>query len=161
MEQDRYQKNHGLFILGMCSLIAALSLLALSFYIMPNLLFGWTFDIPGFIIQWIEFLRSTYQYSASTAPKIVLLFVFLLAIFFSILAYFCSNHIDNQIYKAEFEANLKPVKVKPSALSDAQRLILNILLIALLIFVFAKCFEWLIYTPPPPERNQPYRVITY
>ena len=129
MEQDRFQKNHTLFILGMFSLIASMTLLALSFYIMPNLLFGWIYDVPGFIINWVEIIKIKYNYSAVVASQLVFSFLFSLAVFFGIIAYFSSNRIDNDIYSAELKAEAPPRKIKNSGISDAQRLALKILFI--------------------------------
>lgn len=157
MEQDRFQKNHTLFILGMFSLIASMTLLALSFYIMPNLLFGWIYDVPRFIINWVEMIKIRYNYSAAVASQLIFFFLFLLAVFFGIIAYFSSNRIDNDIYSAELneEAEAQPSKIKTTAISDAPRLALKILFVSLLVFIFIKVFEWIIYTPTPaPQLNQ-------
>lgn len=145
MEQDRYQSNHKLFILGLFSLVFCLSLFALSFYIMPYLLFGWYYDTPAFVINLVEWLEYTYNYTNSAASTLVFLSVFFLALFFAGIAYFCSNRIDNQIYSSELKKKEKP-KIK----ADGLRLALKILAICLLIFIAATAFEWFIYTPPPP-----------
>ena len=153
MEQDRFQKNHTLFILGMLSLIACLSLLALTFYILPFLLFGWIYDVPGFIVGWVDLIQMKFNYTPRGASRIVFLIISLLTLFFGLFAFFSSNKIDNEIYSSELKANIEPKKIKTDKMSDAQRLALNILLIMVAIFVGAKVFEWLIYTPPP-QTNQ-------
>lgn len=148
MEQDRFQKNHKLFILGLFSLVVSLSLFALSFYIMPNLIFGWHVDTPEFIINTVQWLQYTYNYTSAAASKIVFLFVFLLALFFAGVAYFCSNRIDNQIYSTELESIKPPNNAEKGTKEDGLRLTLKILFFTLLIFAAAALFEWFIYTPP-------------
>ncbi len=158
MEQDRFQKNSTLFIVGMLSLIASMILFAISFYIMPHLLFGWIYNVPGFIIHWVEFVRVEYYYSATAAANLVFLFVFLLALFFGIIAYYSSNRIDNEIYSAELQANELPVKKRSNRIGDGQRLAFNIVLIIVVVLMMARLFEWLMYTPPPPTARQTNQV---
>lgn len=150
MEQDRYQKNHKVFIIGLFSLVVSLSLFALSFYTMPSLVFGWNYDTPASIVNIIEWLQYSYNYTAAGAAKVVFLVIFLLALFFAGVAYFCSNRIDNQIYSAELESKKQPNNAQSGAKEDGFRLVLKILFFTLLIFVAAALFEWFIYTPPQP-----------
>jgi hypothetical protein len=145
MEQDRYQNHQVIFVAGLFSLVLGLSLFALSFYIMPSLLFGWLYDTPEFIVYIVEWLQESYNYTSAGASKLVFLIVFLLALFFSGIAYYSSNRIDNQIFSSELQAQSKPKKMKGVALG----LILKIAFICLLIFLAATLFEWFIYTPPP------------
>ena len=149
MEQDRYQRNHKTFIIGLISLLLSLSLFAFSFYVMPNLLFGWYFEVPPFILDLVEWLQYTYNYSNSAASKLIFLVIFLLALFFAAVAYYCSNSIDNQIYSAELQHQKKSKNTK----NDGFRVVLKILVISLLIFIAATLFEWSIYTPPPSNQN--------
>jgi len=153
MEHDRYQKSHGLFIVGLLSLIFSLSLLALSFYIMPSLIFGWHYNTPAFIVNLVEWLQYTYNYTAAGAAKAVFWVVFVSALFFAVLAYICSNQIDNEIYKVELESK-KQTKTEKNTTQDDKEglsLTLKILFFALLIFGAAALFEWFIYTPPPAQ----------
>lgn len=151
MEQDRYQKNHTVFVVGLMSLVLSLGLLALSFYIMPSLVFGWRYNTPAFIVNIIEWLQYTYNYTTVGASRAVFLFVFLSALFFACVAYFCSNNIDNQIYKTELESKKEPTKIQSADKDDGVRLALKIVFFALLIFGAAALFEWFIYTPPPAQ----------
>lgn len=151
MEQDRYQQNHKLFIIGLASLVISLSLFALSFYIMPNLLFGWGYDTPEFITNFVEWFQYTYNYSESAASKLVFLIVFVLASIFASIAYYCSNRIDNQIYSLELQESKQLQKVQTTD-REGLRLVLKILFITLLIFLAAALFEWFIYTPPQPAQ---------
>lgn len=148
MEHDRYQKNEKAFVIGLLSLVISLSLFALSFYIMPNLLFGWQYSTPGFVISIVDWLQYAYNFTASGASTIVFFFVFLLALFFAVIAYYCSNKIDDEIYSSELQQRTPPEPVKESVKGDGMWLVLKILFFALLIFIAAALFEWVIYTPP-------------
>lgn len=103
MEPDRYKNNHTVFIIGMISLLLSLSLLAFSFYILPFLLFGWQYDVPGFILFWRESLQTDYSLSSTLSCRLILLFYFGLACIFSLITYFSSNRIDDQIYRDEIK----------------------------------------------------------
>jgi Sec-independent protein secretion pathway component TatC len=152
MEQDRYQKNHILFVIGLFSLVVCLSLFALSFYIMPNLLFGWHYDAPLFIVNVVEWMQYTYNYTATGASKTVFFVVFFLALFFAGIAYFCSNRIDDQIYSSELQSKKKPKILQDGSKDDGLRLALKILFFTMLIFAAGALFEWFIYTPPQSEQ---------
>ena len=160
MEADRYQKNHTLFIVGMISLLIGLCFMVFGLYLFPNLIFGWRYEVPGFIPVVKEWLQSSYHYSEAGAAQFIFFFLFLIGLLLIIVAYFSSNRIDNDIYSAELKAEAPPRKIKNSGISDAQRLALKILFISLLVFIFIKVFEWLIYTPPPASQLNQVRRIT-
>lgn len=146
MEQDRYQKNHLLFILGMFSLIMSLSLFCFCVFILPNLLFGATYDIPTFIGYWTDWLQEQYGIGDVAAARLVLLFFIVLTILFVFIAYLSSNRIDNQIYSDELKSarDSRPLKTNRGSVF----LFFKILITVALVFVAAVFLEWLIYMPP-------------
>ena len=150
MEQDRYQKSHKLFILGMISMIGSLALFTFSLYLLPNLLFGWHYNMPDFISDLKGWLQLEYDFTDPGSAKLVFLIFFIPALFFSIVAYFTSNSLDNKIYKEELDSNRKPAKPQKSR-DEAIRLFLQILLLVILVFIGTSVVEWLIYTPPNPN----------
>ncbi len=152
MEQDRYQKNHVLYIIGLLSLVASLSLLAFTLYILPYLVFGWRYDAPGFIHLWKELLRVRYHFSPSVASQIIGVPFFLLTLLFAFIANFASNRMDNEIYSTELTIENKEQNTKKSP-NESIALVLKILLIIVLVFVGAELFHWLIYT----EVSRPQR----
>ena len=147
MEADRYQKNHKLFILGIFSLLIALSLFAFSLYLLPNLLFGWRYDTPEFIMFWKEWLLSQYDYTEPVAARLIFLFFFGIAFIFGVIAYFSSNRIDNQILSKELkvpEEEESPDKTTQNT-REGLSLGLRILFIILIIFIIGTLFQWAIY----------------
>ncbi len=145
MEQDRFQKNHVLYIIGLISLVASLSLFAFTLYILPHLIFGWGYDAPVFISSWKEILRFGYHFSSSAASQLIALLFFILTVIFAIIAYFSSNRIDNEIYSAELEFQNKSPKRRKGH-RESVMLVLKLLFIIFLVFIFAELFQWLIYT---------------
>lgn len=148
MEQDRYQQNEKVFVIGLLSLVTSLSLFALTFYVMPNLLFGWQFSIPGFIISVVEWLQYAYSFTSKGASTFVFSIIFLLALLFAVIAYYCSNKIDNQIYSSEFQSKKQPRSINIYSNNDGLWLTLKILFFILLILGAGALFEWAIYTSP-------------
>ncbi len=144
MEDDRYQKNHFLFIIGLVSLLLALSLFVLTLYLLPHLLFGWLYNIPEFILFWIEWLQSQYNVTEVGASQLIILFFFLLSLFFATIAYFSSNRIDSQIFNLGSSRTRKPITFKKSS-REGLALGLKILFIMIIVFVAASLFQWLLY----------------
>lgn len=148
MEQDRYQANTKLFIIGMVSLVLSLTLFALSFYVMPNLLFGWFYNTPAFINELVAWLQYQHNFSGPAAAKIVFFSLLILGCFFAIIADITSNRIDNKIFKEELKLNEELDRKSRTRDNDTMQLIIKILLIAFLVFIAAGLLQWLIYTPP-------------
>ena len=143
MEQDRYQKNHVLYIIGLISLVASLSLLALTLYIIPHILFGWTYDVPSYVSIWKEWLRVKFSMNVSTASQLIALILFLITLLFAGIAYFTSNRMDNLIFSTELENKEQLNRMKKSH-REAVEIILKLLLIVLLVYMLAELFLWLI-----------------
>ena len=144
MEADRYQKNHKLFIVGIFSLVLGLSFLGFSLYMLPHLLFGWRYDIPGFIMFWREWLQSEYNYTEPGASKILFLFFFGFAAIFVVIAYLSSSRLDSQILSGELQDTNKPVKLKAET-REGLGLGLKIFFIIIVIFLVGALFQWSIY----------------
>jgi hypothetical protein len=155
MENDRFQVNHKLYFVGLISLVLSLSLFAFSFYIMPNLLFGWFYDTPSFIIQLVSWLQYQHDFSSSSASRTIFFVFFILGCFFALLAYIASNRIDNEIFKDVLEGETEPEteKTVKSSRGDGFRLTLKIILMVIGVVIVSMLFEWLIYTPPPSSDN--------
>lgn len=147
MEYDRYQKNHGLFITGMVSLVICLALFSLLMYVAPNLLFGWRYSIPSFITFSIGWMVDTYSVTELAAARIIFLIGFILAWVFAFIAYISSNRIDNEIYHDELPEAFQPMRPKTED-HEGMRVFVKILIFIALVFIIASILEWIIYTPP-------------
>jgi hypothetical protein len=108
MEPDRYQLNKKLFILSMLSLLLCLPLLAFALFLFPFLIFNWVYDIPSFIYEWREWLKESYSLSTMGAGLLIFLFFFTLSLLFGFISRKASNHIDEEIYHIEAEAEGLP-----------------------------------------------------
>lgn len=144
MEQDRYNTDHFLFIIGMISLIMSLALFGLTFYVLPNLLFGLIYDIPSFISEWREWIRASYEVTDYAASQIIALFLFALSLMFALIAYFSSNQIDNKIFRSELELQEEVTHEKKKN-RETMILVIKILFTIMMVYVFAQVFQWIIY----------------
>ena len=153
MEADRYQKNHTLFIVGMISLLIGLCFMVFGLYLFPNLIFGWRYEVPGFIPVVKEWLQSSYHYSEAGAAQFIFFFLFLIGLLLIIVAYFSSNRIDDEIYHVELEtAEEMEKEEKPKEVNhEGMKFGMEMLLIVLAVFLLGGLFEWLIYTPSEEE----------
>ena len=147
MEQDRYRKNEIAYIIGMLCLMASLALFALSFYVFPNLAFGWRYGIPDFIPLWSNLLQESYKLSEKGASWFIFLSFFFSALILAVIADILSHRIDNKINALNERIN--PMKkTKRSEEGESNRLIMKILGIILLVFVVAQFFQWVISSSP-------------
>lgn len=146
MEEDRYQKTHTPFILGLLSLVLALTLFAFFLYLLPHTLFSWQYNVPEFILDWREWLEYKYNFTEPVASKYILFLFFGLAMIFTIIAYIASHLIDNQLLPHEMGDMNKPVKFKKNG-REALNLGLKIFVIIIIVFILGALFEWLIFDP--------------
>lgn len=143
MEHDRYQQDKKLFIIGLISLVGSLLLFAFILFIAPHLFFNWKYNIPSFIVMWEEWLRVQFNLSTVSPSTVVGLILFFSALFFALVADYCSNRIDNQIYKDELQQN-KGRDKKDNGAPVASRLVLRLMLIMLLCYLGLIGLHWLI-----------------
>jgi hypothetical protein len=149
MEQDRYQQNHALYILGMGCLMLSIALILFTLYIAPALLFDWKYDIPFFIHNLKEWVRYNFDVSNSTVKFIVLMNFVIPCIIFSLFAYYASKRIDNDIYGIEKPANEEH---EESSLYNRTRsditLGLKILTLMVIVVIIALFAEFLVHMDP-------------
>ncbi|MBI2786043.1 MAG: hypothetical protein HYX60_06965 [Legionella longbeachae] len=98
MEQDRFEVNHKLYILGMICLVLCLGLFFFSFYILPYLIWELDYNVPLVILNLLAVLQEDYNYSVGASKVIVWLIFFLPSLITGIISYFVSNYIDNKLY---------------------------------------------------------------
>lgn len=159
MEEDRYRTNNKLYSLGIVSLLLSLSLFAFSFYILPNLLFGWKYDTPEFIMHFREWLQWNYHLSEIAAARLTLASFFLLAIIFGVIAYIASNRVDDQIYEDAFEKSQpsEPIAQRKT-ISESMGFGLKVFFILIAVVLFAILFELAIRStsPEPVDESRQY-----
>lgn len=146
MDRESLQRNEVYYIIGIVSLCISLGLFALSFYILPNLAFGWRYELPEFVPVWINLLQESYHLSEKASAWVIFLGLFLPALLLVIIADILSNRVENRIYHLEEERPTQ--KRAPVQHTESSRLILKILGIIILVFVAAQFFQWIISTMP-------------
>ncbi len=148
MEPDRYQENHVLYILGMLCLSISLSLLLFSFFTLPYLLFGWHYEVPGFIISWREWLVSNYGLGLKHASWLISLILFIVSFLFGIGAYSTSMRIDNAIYGIDNTPTRVKDKVVSPGVWASIFVLLQIIAIVAALYVGLRVIEALILNLP-------------
>ncbi len=150
MEDDRFQKHHVLYVVGLLSLLLGLGSLAFGLFLLPYLWFGYQYDTPEFIMFWQEWMRVEWGYTSADAAKVILFTFFGSAVLCGLVAYVSSSRIDKDIFKdKEPFSETDSSFLKPST-RESMGLGLKILLIMVLVFGLAAGFEWLIASSPPP-----------
>ncbi|KTC93671.1 MULTISPECIES: hypothetical protein [Legionella] len=146
MEQDRFQQNSKLFILGLVCLLACLSLFGFGFYILPYLLWNWNYDVPEFVLSMREWYKESYNFSDSGSAWMVFLTFIVPAIITGLISQYSSNHIDNEIYHLNENKEERRTELK----RDVQETLgfgLKIFFLIILVLVAVTLVEWLVAPP--------------
>ncbi|MFA5959141.1 MAG: hypothetical protein WC785_01320 [Tatlockia sp.] len=146
MEQDRYQQNALVFIIGLISLLLSLSLFAFSFYIMPYLLWSWTYSVPGTILFIREWFKETFEFTDIGASWMVFLMFIIPAVVFGYISQFSSNYLDDAIYGLKKVKSEKQEEIK----RDVQETLsfgLKLFLLIVLVISVVLTIEWLVAKP--------------
>ena len=146
MEPDRYQHNHKFYIIGLVCLIVSMALFGTAAYLLPRVAFGLVYTIPDFIFEWTNLVQIAYGLSDKSAGWVIFFLFFLLGFLFSMVTYFMSNRIDNEIFAEEPEVVVEKVKKPHREEKETGPLVLRILLLVGFIFIVAKFFQWAIST---------------
>lgn len=146
METPRYDVNHGLFIIGLLSLVTSLALIVFSLYLLPFLLWGWHYNVPEFISFWVNHYVEQHKFTPYGASIFVFLHFFIPGLLAGFIAYLCSNRIDDTIYGLHQSSS---GSILSSGLRSETReslgLGLKILILLLLVILGAGIIEWLIH----------------
>lgn len=153
MENDRYQQNSKLFVIGLICLLISLSLFAFGLYILPYLLWNWSYNVPEFVFVWREWLKETYNFSDSGASWSMILIFIIPAIITGFISHLASNRIDNQIYGVEQEKSTSMPEIKKD-IRESLGFGFKIFLLIILVLVAVALVQWLVApTTPPPNKE--------
>src|SRR5262245_58460376 len=97
MEHDRFQQNSKLFIVGLICLLLCLSLLALGLYVLPHLLWNWSYGVPGLVLSLREWYINTYNFTTQGASWMVILTFLIPAVICGFISQWSSNYIEKQM----------------------------------------------------------------
>jgi hypothetical protein len=143
MEEDRFRQRSKLYIFCMICLLFSLILIAFDAYILPYCLWDLHYDVPTFIIFWIEYIKEYYNYTDKMA-KIILLSGFSLAtIITGIVCFFASNKIENDICHVESRTFFQQDRLEHD-LKETVSLSLQVVVVILLVIGAVFFVEWLI-----------------
>lgn len=146
MEPDRYKQNHFSYIAGMFCLITSLGLFAFSLFLFPNLVFGWHYDIPGFIVALVEMLETDYGMPTPSVKWLLFSVLDIPAVVLFVIADILSNKIDGEIYEVNrYVPKSRSSKVgENSGIGESGGLFLRMIMIVIVVFIIAGFFQWAI-----------------
>ncbi|GGI75920.1 hypothetical protein [Legionella impletisoli] len=153
MDRERYKENKALFVVGIILLLLAMVLIGFSIYVLPHLIFGWVYDVPGSLFIWREDLERSFDIGAYLASVIVFLAFFIPGILAAFFVYLISNRIDKQYYsEARDQSELDKRMVLRRDLLRTRNILIKIVIILILVIIAVEVIEWLLYIPPIPPR---------
>ncbi|MBA2656516.1 MAG: hypothetical protein H0U70_05960 [Tatlockia sp.] len=146
MEQDRFQQNSKLFVIGLISLLLCLSLLALGLYIVPYLLWDWRYGVPGMVIELHEWFKENYNFNNSGASWMVFLTFMVPAIICGLISQWTSKYIEKKMFGLELHSPERKMEIH----KDIQETVsfgLKIFLLIILVIVAVSIVEWMVTLP--------------
>lgn len=146
MEPDRYQQNGTIFIIGLISLIFSLSLFALSFYILPFLLWSWSYSVPGIVLFLREWYKEGFNFSDSGAAWMVFFTFMIPALICGFISQYTSNYIDSQIYGIEEKKEEEKIELKREV-QESVSFGLKVFFLIVLVVLAVLLIEWLVAPP--------------
>lgn len=147
MQRQHFKNAEIYYIVGILCLVVSIGLFALSFYVLPNLAFGWHYSLPDFVSLWSNSLQEKYHLSEKAAAWFIFLGVFLPALCLAILADILSNQIERKVYRIE-ETKDTVIKSRRGEEKESNVLVVKIIVIIVLVFVAAQFFQWIISSSP-------------
>lgn len=146
MEQDRYEQNHKLFVIGLISLLLSLSLMAIALFIVPYLIWGWHYGVPGMIIALREWLKEEYGFGNTEASWLVFLTFIIPALIFGYISQWSSNYIENKMYGLDQDRPGRRREIQKD-LRESVSFGLKIFILIILVIVGVTLVEWLVTFP--------------
>lgn len=146
MEENRYKRNKPFFFIFMFSLIIGLSLLLLSIFIMPNILWGWAYNVPDFIYVWREGIRAHYDIAEHRAGFIVLSMFLFPALLMLMVAYLSGTKIENEIQGIS-SAKSEHDPIISEDIKETTQFSLKLLSIITAVLALIFLLQWLIFGP--------------
>lgn len=147
MEGDRFEQNSKLFIIGLICLLISLTLFAFGLYILPYLLWNWSYNVPEFVYYWREWFREYYDISEVSASWIMILIFIIPAIITGFISHLASNYIDNQIHGIEQEKTTKLPEIKKNV-QETLSFGFKILLLIILVLIAVAFVQWIVAPTP-------------
>ena len=146
MEQDRFQENSKLFIVGLICLLLCLSLLAIGLYIVPFLIWNWHYSVPGMVIQLREWYKETYNFTNAGASWLVFLTFIVPALICGVISRWATNTIDKEIFGVEESSPDRKTEIH----EDIQETVsfgLKIAVLIVLVILAVSFVDWMVTLP--------------
>jgi hypothetical protein len=86
--------NNKIFILGIMCLVLSLGFILFALYILPYLMFELSYNVPEFIVDYMQFLQEKYSYSSFGSKFIVWLTFLIPGLITGYVSYYISHYLD-------------------------------------------------------------------
>ncbi len=147
MEREYNHQQNVLFVVNLISFLASLSLFAFSFYILPYLLWKWSYAVPAVVVDMQEWYMESYKFSDSRAAWMVFLTFIVPALFCGLLSSLLSHFVGNKIYPMKKPTPVREAKIKNEVQSGALGFGFKVLILMILVLIGVGLVEWLVAPP--------------
>jgi hypothetical protein len=141
MDQSRYEKYHGLYIVGTIGLIVGIICLGFGLYMLPMILFGINVNLPFYFFKFFNWLSEEFRMSDMDAIKMTWEIMTGLGILCLVIANVMSNYIDNHLLKYKRIENPDLVREKEKDLIEVKHVVLILATAILFVLAGLKLFE--------------------
>lgn len=141
MEYDRYQQNSKLFILSVICLFGSIACMVFGLYVAPPLFWGIHYAIPEFLYTTVAYLQEVYKLSAFASTWLLLLCFWIPGVIMGIIAYVCTNRIENAIYHIEPKHRTEE---EQQHLQESTGFGLKVLSLMIIMLILIFLLQWLI-----------------
>jgi len=141
MDQSRYEKYHGLYIVGTIGLIIGIISLGFSLYMLPMILFGINVNLPFVFFRFFNWLSEEFRMSDMDAIKMTWELMTGFGIMCLVIASVTSNYIDNHLLKYKRIENPDLVREKEKDLIEVKHMVLILATAILFVLAGLKLFE--------------------
>lgn len=142
MTEDRDEANHGLYIIGIMSLVGGIALVVFALYIFPFLLWKLHYKVPSFTIHWQVWLQEQYDWTATRIAWAIFGMVLGAGFLLIALSDWITHHLDTNVTKnlmpsshAEAETSEDHTLYRPTSRDDRWVVLKIIVLIGSIIFM--------------------------
>jgi hypothetical protein len=141
MDQSRYEKYHGLYIVGTIGLILGIICLGFSLYMLPMILFNINVNLPLHFFKFFNWLSEEFRMSDMDAIKMTWELMTGFGIMCLVIANVTSNYIDNHLLKYKRIENPDLVREKEKDLIEVKHVVLILATAILFVLAGLKLFE--------------------
>ncbi|MDP3560180.1 MAG: hypothetical protein Q8R79_07535 [Legionellaceae bacterium] len=104
------------YVVGLLSLIFSVIFILFSFYMLPHLLWGWSYELPFFLLWCEDWLGAYYSLPPKTVTLVMFSALFFSGLLLGLIATWSSHKMDEQTLPQE------PEELKEKVMKQENRL---------------------------------------